>query len=146
MTLRINLLLMVFTVGITLSVFSNDVWGSKWVEFYDDEGTTHFYDESSIRKTSHILKVWTWTTYSSGKERDQFVKSLSDYYGNHNFVSMTNKKILIEIKCKQHLYRVISSTYYDGDGIALYVRNDPSEWMNMVPDSLAIMLKEIVCK
>jgi hypothetical protein len=51
---------MIIIVGITLSVFSNNVFGESLIKYFTDEdGTEYSYDKDSIKRQSGKVKVLT---------------------------------------------------------------------------------------
>jgi hypothetical protein len=133
---------MIMIVGITLSVFSNNVFGESLVKYFTDEdGTEYSYDKDSVKRQSGKVKVWT-TVILGVESRSEIQKNVSI----KAFENLSFTRTLDEINCKEGRTRVVTIIYYDVKRKVLYTITEQTDWRSIVPDSINDLLKSSVCK
>ena len=144
MTIRMNLLLMIFTVILDLSVFTNTVWGERWIAYGRSEKTTFFYDRESMKKYRGQVRVWIkYIVSTDTKEYSDCLKYSDNYKKCNSYREYRNQ---YEIKCRDDLVRRIYVIVYGENGDILYSDNSKEEWSGIPPDSVIEGLKNKVCK
>ena len=137
-----NTWFMIIIVGITLSVFSNNVFGESLIKYFTDEdGTEYSYDKDSVKRQSGKVKVWT-TAILGAASRSEIQKIVSI----KGFENLSFTRTLDEINCKEGKTRIVTIIYYDGKRKVLYTITEQTDWRSIVPDSINDLLKSSVCK
>ena len=137
-----NTWFMIIIVGITLSVFSNNVFGESLIKYFTDEdGTAYSYDKDSVKRQSGKVKVWT-TAILGAESRSEIQKIVSI----KGFENLSFTRTLDEINCKEGKTRMVAIIYYDGKRKVLYTITEQTDWRSIVPDSINDLLKSSVCK
>ena len=137
-----NTWFMIIIVGITLSVFSNNVFGESLIKYFTDEdGTEYSYDKDSVKRQSGKVKVWT-TAILGAESRSEIQKNVSI----KGFENLSFTRTLDEINCKEGRTRVVTMIYYDVKRKVLYTITEQTDWRSIVPDSINDLLKSSVCK
>jgi hypothetical protein len=133
---------MIIIVGITLSVFSNNVFGESLIKYFTDEdGTEYSYDKDSIKRQSGKVKVWT-TVILGTESRSEIQKNVSI----KGFENLSFTRTQDEINCKEGRTRMVTIIYYDVKRKVLYTITKQTDWRSIVPDSINDLLKSSVCK
>jgi hypothetical protein len=136
---------MVVIVGISLSLFSNDVWGENLVKSGYDEhsGTVFYYDKDSVKRISGKVKLWE-KIYWGGEELSKRVELLGKMSVEGN-QKLSYSKYLVEINCKEKTFSYIVYIDYDEKGGVLYLDKPSEEILNIVPNTVIDWLKKHVC-
>jgi hypothetical protein len=143
---------MLLTMGLVLSVCITDVMGENLVKYYDDgrEGTVYFYDKDSVSQKTGIVKVWDVIRYHGiNKDWSSWVDACMDISkpnSNPNCSLLATVKILNEINCEKHKYRLLSVMLFDENGRFIEVSSKQSDLKNIYPNTVIDELKRHVCK
>ena len=143
-----SILQIILVVGLTLSIFSNDVWGENLVKFVETyNGTRCYYDKDTLKRTSEKVSLWITIIYSEEEKKELLEDSNNKSIEKLNELSYS--KSLWEINCQGEKYRVMTFIYYNFDGSVLYSHHPerlPSNWEYIIPVSKSDPQKKIVCK
>lgn len=145
-----NSFLMLMTIGFVLSVFLTDVMGENLIKYDEDKDeNVSYYDKDSIKQKSGITIVWTEDIFNEKTDKwIEWFKFCNKHTGYtiDDCNTLSYRKILYEINCKELTQRRLSSVIYDDKGKVLHTWSTPSEWNHIVPYSNMEELKNQVCK
>lgn len=143
-----NIILMVFAMVLVLSVHPNHVRGELLIAFSSGkDGTKRYYDRDSVNKSGGVVKIWTKNVYGDDSdEKKSKIKELKENNACDGCDQLSYYKTLVELNCKDDLYRFSQHVEYATDGSVIISRDEPSEWEDIVPGSLTDNLKRKVCR
>jgi hypothetical protein len=142
MSLNNNVWLIVFIVGINLSLFSHNVFGENLIIYATEKnGDEFYYNKDSVKRISGKVKVWVTIKYGD-EGRNDFRKAVPSL--NLENLSYTND--LYEINCMEKTLRLLNSICYDINGKVLYHMPKPTDWIYFPLGSIDEELKSRVCK
>jgi hypothetical protein len=137
-----SLLVKLGDIFVTFAIFGYaEVWGADWKLYYSDEEYLGYYDTQNItRPSKDVVRVWTrWDFTEKG------VLGVVGVFGK-KYENLSRSVISWEINCAEKKYRQLSSTRYDHKGSVISSKGIPSEWRFIIPESVAELLYEEVCK
>jgi hypothetical protein len=159
---------------IGLAIFSYaEVWGEDWC-YYATADIGHFYyDKESITSPSNdILRVWERiikdedlkrvleekkgamqkflsekTSEKKNISKEEFEKLYAEWTKEFfKYLIITEKRMLIEMKCRDKMFRVISGLEYDEKGSVMNsFSNSKTDWQYLVPETPSQELYQILC-
>jgi hypothetical protein len=137
---------------IGLAVFSYaEVWGAQWTEYAHSEvngvkAMIHLYDSESVMvdkapgdPLQRIIKVWEKSVITEAYI-EQIQKENPSSTITYDYVPR-----LLEINCKNKMYRILQGRVYDYDGEQKKLLELPTKWMYFNPDSIYLFLCERLC-
>ena len=143
-----NVFLMVFAIGLVLSMLPNHVRGELLIEYSSGkDGTKRYYDRDSVKKSGGVVKIWTKNIYGDDSdEKKSKIKALKENNACDGCDQLSFNKTLVELNCKDDLYRFSQHVEYATDGSVIISRDEPSEWEDIVPGSVIDYLKNKACR
>jgi len=140
-----SVLQIILVVGLTLWVFSNDVWGEHLVKLDKDKdsGTVFYYDKDTVKRASGKVQVWE-TIYWGGEELSKRVELLGKMSVEGN-QKLSYSKYLIEVNCREKTFGYRVYIDYDEKGGVLNLDKPSEKVLNIVPNTNIDTLKKIVC-
>ena len=144
-TRRMNFLSIVFTVIMCLSVFSNYVWGEKWIYLGQNEkGTTFFYEINNFNKADLTVTVQVKTHIEP--DMKVYTDCLMNEKQTRKCEYLSHSITQYEIKCLYDLFRRVKTKDYDSEGKVTHSDDSKYEFQSIPKDSVIDELKKIVCK
>jgi len=130
----------------------NEAEGAEWELFQTTSaGNIYYYDATSIERfPNDILQVWVRIIETTGFGKADLEK-LKDPKKAIEVVKEAQKKStgewkqLFEINCSGRMFRVLSATLYDMNGIIKEDYEIPSEWTRIPQNSVTNYLAKILC-
>ena len=113
----------------------------------DLTGDVSYYDQDSVKRTtSGIVRVWTTKIFSENSETKRKIQNIFIRLSRDGGEKIHSSKLFWEIYCSKDMWRLMSYTYYDVNGLVLYLPSVPSDWDYIIPNSDMDKLGKIVCK
>ena len=119
-----------------------------WVEYGMSKGDILLFNKDRItHKTKDIVQVWTKLIYSNDG-REKYIQHMkASRRSTKGLDKLSHTMVLYEIDCKKKMYRTLSITNYDKDGIVLFSHSsDKPNGEHIIPDSIFEALQKYVCK
>lgn len=146
MTTRNNLARMIFTVGLTLSVLSNHVFGEELVKLSESEnGTVSYYDRESVRESISTMKVWITTKYGN-VDKKIVINELKKDNRCLRCEKLSYSRSSYDIDCKENRIQINRVIIHGENNEILFVEFTPTDWLNIIPGTVFDELKSVVCK
>ena len=131
----------------------NEAEGAEWELFQTTSaGNIYYYDATSIERfPNDILQVWVRIIETTGFSKTDLEK-LKDPEKAIEVIKKAQKKStgewkqLFEINCSGRMFRVLSATLYDMNGIIKEDYEIPSGWVPIAQNSVTNYLTEILCR
>lgn len=114
-----------------LAAFASLSFAASWVSLgKTKKRSEHFYDNDSIvKKENNITRVWVKFKYPSDDPDN-----------------VDNQTVYEEIDCTQKKFRFLQiNTYYVGKDDPSVI-SDPTDWDNIVPDTMTMKVLDAVCR
>ncbi|WP_156905593.1 surface-adhesin E family protein [Pseudomonas vranovensis] len=95
-----------------------------------------FVENSTIKKSQNLLKLWILTNYSSPQQVGNDPAYLSEKY-------------FYEIDCRENKLRMVQGALYkniNGGGSIIHTENRAGEWSFVVPGSTYEVVISYICK
>jgi len=136
---KLRIAILVFALII---ISMGDLYGADWklYSFSDNVGHNYYDAQSITRPSKNIVRVWERTNYTE--------KGVMDWVGKfgEKFANLSYSISLEETNCAEKTYRFLSGHYYDNSGKLILSDSSPTEWLSIVPGSIAEGLYEEICK
>jgi len=129
-----------------LIIVPHPVCAAEWVNYSSSDLAKLYYDKSSIKEEGTLARVWEKEIYNLEGKLDtyQFLKSTGRAPKSPDMVSYS--LLLTEFDCIKNKLRTASYKTYDQNDEMIYSAPGlPSEWDEILPESVAGHLKKVVC-
>jgi hypothetical protein len=130
-------------------LFANQAWAAEWVLCASpSSGARLYYDKSSIKKADNdIIRVSNKFVYNSKTEKKNAFAALKGINkAPKNPDIMSHDLSVNEIDCVNKKHRLVSVTFYNVKGKAIYSSSKFSkEWNPIAPESFMEKIQNTVC-
>jgi hypothetical protein len=129
-----------------LIVVPHPVCAAEWISYSSNNLAKLYYDKSNIKVEGTLARVWEKEIYNLEGKIDtyQFLKSAGKVPKSLDTVSYS--LLLTEFDCIKNKARTASySTFDQNDKIIYSASGLPSEWDEIIPESVADNLKKLIC-
>jgi hypothetical protein len=130
-------------------IFINLGFAAQWVLCVSDSsGARLYYDKSSIKKVNkNVMRVLNKFEYISKNNKKMAYTALKQVKKAPKNPDMMSYDLSVsEIDCANNKHRLVSATFYDVKGKAIYSSSKPEKYWNRIfPDSYMGKVKTAVC-
>jgi hypothetical protein len=137
----------IFFLLFFLIVLPHPVCAAEWVNHSSSDLAKMYYDKGSIKKEGTLARVREKEIYNLEGKLDtyQFLKSAGKAPKSPDMVSYS--LLLTEFDCVNNKVRTASYKTFDQNDKVIYsVPGLPSEWDDIIAESVADNLKKLICR
>ena len=126
-----------FVLPVLLAVVSSSA-AAEWVKVggHDDDPATVYVDRATMRRTGHMVKMWSLFDYKSARVPGEPLEP---------YLSMRGQS---EYDCKNRRSRALAISFHPNNmarGELSYSNTDPDNWRPVSPGSIAETLWKLAC-
>lgn len=140
----------IFLPFLIIILFVTPVTGSEdWVKYgRSNKKDILSYDKNSIKHTKKdIVQVRTKVDFSKEGRKTYLQFRINQRVSTKIIDKFSYYVDLQEIDCKNKMFRILSTTYYDTDGNLLETNSDDKQYFMNIPDGTVMnILQKKVCK
>lgn len=131
----------VLFIAIVLFLFVIPINGhSEWSEFLQQkDGIILYVDKNSVKYGDNgNFRIWV-KEFLTDTEVEKYGKEYPGLKKDSHVV------ILFEIDCRNDMFRVLSTIFYNIDGNSVGSSNVSGDWLHIVPGSVSQLLQKFYC-
>ena len=134
---------------VIIFLYANHAWAAKWIYYTSTSHRDAYYDKNTVIKLdNNIIQVWAKTILNKNgkKETFSYLKRIERMPDNPDILS--HVLVLHEIDCVKEKYKDLYMSIYDDKNNIIYSspNGKTGKWNNILPNSVGIILKNIVCE
>ena len=124
-------------------------FSDEWVEYgRSKSGNVYSYNKVNIKRSIKGIVQVSCKYDFSDEGREEYIQKLRDReMSTKRYEKLSHTLNLLEIDCRNGMYRIVSITYHDTDGhVTDSYSSDEQDWSNIPPKTIEDTLRKKVCK